>query len=127
MPTYTFKCPQCGVVRDLFATISDYISPDFKPPECHAPMHRFFTAADPMHALDALTSDAIYDGLKAPDGSDISTRAKHREYMKRNNLTTIDDFTETWKRNEQERASTLAGEDPHRVRDVVDAWNRHDR
>jgi hypothetical protein len=36
--------------------------------------------------------DSHYDGLRATDGTDISTRAKHRAYMKQHNLTTIDDF-----------------------------------
>jgi len=36
--------------------------------------------------------DSHYDGLRATDGTDISTRAKHRAYMKAHNLTTIDDF-----------------------------------
>ncbi len=45
---------------------------------------------------DALISEKHYDGMRATDGTDISTRAKHREYMRRNNLTTIDDFKEEW-------------------------------
>lgn len=47
-------------------------------------------------ARNAFTSEAIYDGLCAPDGADISTRSKHREYMRRNNLTTADDYTQSW-------------------------------
>jgi hypothetical protein len=127
MPTYTFKCPQCGLVRDRFYSIRTYTDPAFTPPTCHAPMERFFTSPDPTRALDFLISDAIYDGLKAPDGTDISTRAKHRAYMRENNLTTIDDYTETRKRAARERERTLAGEDPHRVDDIVDAWSRHVR
>ena len=45
---------------------------------------------------DALVGDRHYDGIQATDGTDISTRARHREYMRRNNLTTIDDYTEHW-------------------------------
>ena len=41
-------------------------------------------------------SDAHYDGLRATDGTDISTRKKHREYMKRHGLTTTDDYKQTW-------------------------------
>lgn len=44
----------------------------------------------------ALWGDRSYDGLKAPDGTDISTRTKHREYMKATGLTTADDFKDTW-------------------------------
>lgn len=45
---------------------------------------------------DALISDRHYDGMRATDGADISTRAKHRDYMRRNDLTTIDDFKQEW-------------------------------
>jgi len=57
-------------------------------------------ALNPHHQI---LGDRHYDGLKASDGTDISTRAKHRAYMKANNLTTIDDFTKTWAREAQKR------------------------
>ena len=44
----------------------------------------------------ALWGDQSYQGLRADDGTDISTRTKHREYMKANNLTTMDDFKDSW-------------------------------
>lgn len=47
--------------------------------------------------------DLHYDGLRAPDGTDISTRTKHREYMKATGLTTIDDFKGDWARAEKAR------------------------
>jgi len=40
-----------------------------------------------------IMTDSHYDGLRATNGTDISTRAKHRQYMKDNGLTTIDDFS----------------------------------
>jgi hypothetical protein len=50
-----------------------------------------------------LWGDRSYDGLRATDGTDISTRAKHREYMKLNNLATVDDFKETWSKAQEQR------------------------
>ena len=50
-----------------------------------------------------LWNDRLYDGVRATDGADISSRAKHKEYMKRNNLTTIDDYKETWAKAEKKR------------------------
>lgn len=44
----------------------------------------------------ALWNDRSYDGLQATDGSDISSRSKHREYMRINGLTTADDYKDTW-------------------------------
>lgn len=59
---------------------------------------------------NALAGDRHYDGLCATDGSDISTRTKHREYMKRNGLTMTSDFTNEWanaaKKREQMRSGT---------------------
>lgn len=51
----------------------------------------------------ALWGDRSYDGLQATDGTDISTRTKHREYMKANGLATIDDFKDTWAQAQQRR------------------------
>ena len=51
----------------------------------------------------ALWGDRSYDGMRATDGTDISSRSKHREYMKANNLTTIDDFKDSWAKAKKER------------------------
>jgi hypothetical protein len=63
----------------------------------------------PREARDNFTSDAIYDGLRATDGADISTRTKHREYMRRNGLTTADDFKDTWAKAESRRDAYRTG------------------
>lgn len=57
------------------------VTPDFTP----APRN-------PHTSDGVLWNDRSYDGLRATDGTDISSRSKHREYMKVNNLTTLDDF-----------------------------------
>lgn len=51
----------------------------------------------------ALWNDRHYDGVKATDGTDISTRKKHREYMRANNLTTVDDFKDSWAKTQKAR------------------------
>jgi hypothetical protein len=59
---------------------------------------------------DGIASGRFYDGVRvAGSGEDISTRQKHREYMKRNGLTTADDFTETWAKAEKERENMRQG------------------
>lgn len=58
----------------------------------------------------AIVGDRHYDGLQATDGADISTRTKHREYMKRNGLTTADDFTQTWAKAAEKRAEYFKGQ-----------------
>ena len=60
----------------------------------------------PKHSLakhHLIIGDRHYDGLKATDGTDISTRAKHRAYMKANNLTTMDDFQSTFNKAREKR------------------------
>jgi hypothetical protein len=67
-------------------------------------MQRKLSVSPQMSGLaNALAGDRHYDGMRAPDGSDISSRAKHREYMARTGLTVASDFTETWKTAAQER------------------------
>ena len=51
----------------------------------------------------ALWNDTHYDGARTTDGKDISSRKKHRQYMKDNNLTTSDDYTNEWKAAAKER------------------------
>jgi hypothetical protein len=57
----------------------------------------------------SLWNDRHYENLKATDGTDISSRSKHREYMKRNGLTTADDFTNEWKKSAEKRADYFQG------------------
>lgn len=73
--------------------------------------------------FDMLVNDRHYNDLKATDGTDISSRAKHREYMKRNNLATADDFKETWKRAEAQREAYYQGKGQYAVtgRDIAQA------
>jgi hypothetical protein len=56
---------------------------------------------NPHHLI---MGDRHYDGLRATDGTDISTRAKHKAYMKANNVTTTDDFQGTWAKEAKRRA-----------------------
>lgn len=58
---------------------------------------------------NALAGDRHYDGLRASDGTDISSRTKHREYMKRHGLTTADDFKDTWAKAQREREEYRMG------------------
>lgn len=76
-----------------------------------------------------LYGDRHYDGMKATDGADISSRTKHRAYMQRNGLTTVDDYSETWKKAERERVEWLTqGTDRTRREDVARAmFNVFDR
>lgn len=54
--------------------------------------------------------DQFYDGGRAPDGSDISTRTKHREYMKRTGLVTFDDYAQTFAKEQERRDAYHSGQ-----------------
>ena len=58
----------------------------------------------------------------------INSRKQHRQFMKDNNLTTIDDFNGkggSWEKSAQARADNLAGKDSSRKSDVVEAAKQH--
>jgi hypothetical protein len=66
-----------------------------------------------------------YDGMRSPiDGADISTRTKHREYMRSKGLATADDFTQTWKDAAVQRENVFKGVDPHRIHDIKEAIDK---
>lgn len=50
------------------------------------------------------------DGLRATDGTDISSMKKRREYMHRKGLADFDDFTEHRKIAAKRRAAELSGD-----------------
>jgi hypothetical protein len=123
MPTYSWVCAKCEEVVDMVLPLSEYIN---HPPaffHCGEQMPRYFPPTG--RRLDPV-SERHYEGLRAADGTDISTRAKHREYMRRHGLTTVDDFTETW-------ASAQAKRDAYRTTgkggavthdDIASEWAR---
>jgi len=74
------------------------------PKDEYVPKH--YRELSPHHLI---MGDRHYDGLRATDGTDISTRAKHRAYMKANNLTTMDDFQGQWTKEAQKRAEYYRG------------------
>jgi hypothetical protein len=125
MPTYTFRCPKCGADASAFLSIREYCA---APPVfvcCAAPMERFFEVVPGLALHNALAGDRHYDGLRTPDGTDVSTRTKHRDYMKRNNLTMADDFKGEWRAAAQARADIRDGTDPARREDVARALAKH--
>ena len=70
-----------------------------------------------------LWGDRHYDGQRTPAGDDISTRTKHRDYMRRNGLTTADDYTQQWAADRKARvdALTTGGDHAGRRADVIRA------
>jgi hypothetical protein len=79
---------------------------------------------DALNHMSALWGDRHYDGLAAPGGADISSRKKHREYMKRTGLTTADDFKETWAKAKVDRERYYQQGGSVRKQDIREAIER---
>lgn len=120
MPTYSYKCIACGQLHDVVMSISAYSA---SPPcvhHCGQPMQRHFAHAPAL----AMVGESHYEGLRATDGTDISSRAKHRAYMRERGLTTVDDFTQTWAKQAREREASAAGRDATRAADIARAIDK---
>jgi len=51
----------------------------------------------------ALWGDSHYANTTGPNGEDLSSRAKHRAYLKATGLATTDDFKSEWSRAKEAR------------------------
>lgn len=69
-----------------------------------------------MAIHSSIVTDRFYENTQATDGTDIGSRRKHREYMRRNNLTTVDDFKGHFAAAEKERAAIRSGENDRKER-----------
>ena len=121
MPTYSFRCGKCEAILSHVMSIRDYVA---APPAffcCAVQMDRHFEVVPALAISNALASERHYEGLRAQDGTPIDTRAKHRAYMQANKLTTVDDYSSTWRKDAEARAARMAGDDPSRVRDIAAA------
>jgi len=54
--------------------------------------------------------DTHYDGARATDGTDISTRRRHREYMRRTGFTVADDYKQEWAKKAEQRECFRSGD-----------------
>jgi len=80
----------------------------------------------PVGADHILWNDRSYQDANDPR---FSSRTQHKEFMKANNLTTIDDFSQHFQRAAKQRAEffTTGGKDPSRVEAVKNAVAQHYR
>lgn len=64
----------------------------------------------PRRAEYSIIGTHHYDNLQAPDGTDISSRTKHREYKARTGLVDFDDYKGTFEKAQKERDAYHSGE-----------------
>ena len=73
-------------------------------------------------------SDRAYSAnpFVAHDGTVIDSRKKHRDYMKRHSLSTVDDYSNQWKSQADERAKVFTGTNDRegRANDIAEAIRR---
>jgi len=80
-------------------------------------------APPPKNSDAVLWNDRSYQEANDPR---FASRTQHREYMKRNGLTTVDDFKGHFAAEEKRRAEFLTtGKDPSRREDLARAMEKH--
>jgi hypothetical protein len=72
------------------------------------------------------SEEEIYGRTVATDGTDLSTRTRHREYMKANGLSMDSDFKEHWKTAAKQREAVLTGEADKKERREIIGRALHD-
>lgn len=116
MPQYLYQCHKCNADIERFCSIKEYaLNPVQKCPNCQTKATRVIEP--PM-----IQREKTWANLTTVDGEDISSRTKHREYMKRNNLVPFDDYKEHWEkaRIEREKHFTDGSDDKKRRREDVE-------
>ncbi len=112
MPTYDYRCPTCDSRGKSFQSIRDYCR-DPVVPKCqkHGSMERMLTVTPLMSggAVNVLAGDRHYEGLRGPNGEDIGSRTKHKEFMARTGLATVDDFKGDFDKAAKERQALRNG------------------
>jgi hypothetical protein len=72
-------------------------------------------------------SDAVlWNDRSYQDAGDarFASRSQHREFMKANGLTTVDDYSGQWKRDREKRIAFYRGEDASRRGDIARALEK---
>jgi hypothetical protein len=57
-----------------------------------------------------IVMDRFYENTSTIDGTDIGSRRKYKEYLRKTGYTNSSDFTNEWKKAAEERAQIQSGE-----------------
>jgi len=76
MPTYTYRCSECGAVDEQYSRVSER---DSNIPVCHGPMAR------QLHSVMVAVQVNVH-AISPIDGTPLTSRRQRAEYMKRNSL-----------------------------------------
>lgn len=72
---------------------------------------------DAPSRAQTVTEELVYGGVRMTDGTDVSSRKKHREYLKSRGLAMASDFTETTARAQREKLERAA--EKREIRETV--------
>jgi hypothetical protein len=70
------------------------------------------------------SEEEVYGHCTATDGTDLSTRTRHREYMRQNGLTVASDYTGTWEKKGKELKAALTPGSGHDSRQRMEDLGR---
>lgn len=76
MPTYTYRCSECGAVEEQYSRVSER---DSNIPVCHGPMAR------QLHSVMVAVQVNVH-AISPIDGTPLTSRRQRAEYMKRHDL-----------------------------------------
>lgn len=98
MPTYTYRCSECGAVEDQYSRVSER---DSNIPVCHGQMVRQLQPA-------MVSVQADCHAISPIDGTPLTTRRQRTEYMKRNGLQEAIPAAEVVRKTNQRKADMQA-------------------
>jgi hypothetical protein len=78
---------------------------------------------DTERRAQTITEELVYGKIQSTDGEDLSSRKKHREYMKRNGVTLASDYSDEYRQRAESRKEM---QESKTVREAVErAWHNH--
>jgi len=93
MPTYAFKCGKCDAREEFYMPVYEYVRNPPTPRHCGELMGREIEV-DSGRALDHPEfGETRMDGLRSPEGYDISTRSKRNAYMRSAKVAPTSEFS----------------------------------
>lgn len=78
------------------------------------------TEEAPTHVRTQIATGSLYEGQRALDGTDVSSRAKFNEYLRRTGCAVADDFKGEWAKAAEARQAYRQGKQRNpKLRDAI--------
>jgi putative FmdB family regulatory protein len=86
MPLYDYRCPECGVIEDVWAEIEEN---NLNCPNCQEIMVRLISASNIICDLEPYFDENLGDPQKSPQGQYVQSRQDRKRKMKELGLMEI--------------------------------------